>query len=276
MQGAAPLLSTVSAERVRDEFSKMLTQCENPGTAFDILHRIDGLSAVFPELERSVGVTQNEYHPDDVYWHSLKVLNAAPRESLLVRWAALLHDLGKVDARQTVHDEAGTRVVFYGHEIISVEIAGRVLERLRYPRAFITRCAHLVREHMYRYEEAWRPATVRRFMARIGVDNLDDLFALREADCRSRDLVDELAALAELRSRVEAELRERSDVHIRDLAVSGEDVMQELGIGAGPEVGRLLERLFDHVLEHPELNQRAALLSLMREEFEREKEAGRE
>lgn len=272
MKASADLLTTISAERVQEELTKTLTQCDAPGDAFDILHRVDGLSAVLPELERCVGVTQNEYHPDDVYWHSLKVCNAAPRSSLLVRWAALLHDLGKVDTRQIVHDEAGTRVVFYGHEAVSAEIAGRVLERLRYPRAFVSECTHLVREHMYRYESAWKPATVRRFMSRIGTENLDDLFALREADCRSRDLTDELAALAELRSRVEVELRERSGVHLKDLAVGGEDVMRELGLAPGPEVGDVLQRLFERVLDSPELNEKATLVALMREEYERGKD----
>jgi poly(A) polymerase/tRNA nucleotidyltransferase (CCA-adding enzyme) len=275
MEESAPLLSTVSAERVQEEFSKILTQCETPGNAFDILRQCGGLGVVFPELERCAGVTQNEYHPDDVYWHTLKVCNAAPQSSLLVRWAALLHDLGKVDARQIVHDEAGTRVVFYGHEIVSTEIAERVLGRLRYARAFVFQCAHLVREHMYRYESGWKPATVRRFMARVGPESLDDLFALREADCRSRDLTDELAALTELRSRVELELRERHGVHLKDLAVGGEDVMRELGLAPGPEVGDVLQRLFERVLESPELNQKTALLALMHEEFDPENGAGR-
>jgi poly(A) polymerase/tRNA nucleotidyltransferase (CCA-adding enzyme) len=276
MTQAGNLLSTVSAERIQDEFSKTLTQCETPGNAFEILRRCGGLSVVFPELDRCYGVTQNEYHPDDVYWHTLKVCNAAPRSSLLVRWAALLHDLGKVDAKQIVNDENGTRVVFYGHEVLSAQIAERVLGRLRYPRGFISRCVHLVREHMYRYESEWKPATVRRFMARVGVENLDDLFALREADCRSRDLKDELAALVELRTRVEAELRERSGVHLKDLAVSGGDIMSELGVAPGPAVGRVLQELLDRVLEEPGLNTRATLLGIAREEFEREKGAGRE
>ena len=125
-------------------------------------------------------------------------------------------------------------------------------------------------------ESAWKPATVRRFMARIEVENLDDLFALREADCRSRDLEDELAALNELRGRVALELRERSGVHMKDLAVDGDDVMRELGIGPGPGVGRVLERLLDRVLDHPELNERTTLLAMIAREFEGVKKDGRE
>lgn len=267
MRDAGPLLATVSAERVQDEFSKLLTQCDGPSVGFEMLRQSNGLGAVFPELDRSSGVTQNEYHPDDVYWHTLKVCDAAPRGSLLVRWAGLLHDLGKVDTRQVLHDAAGPRVVFYGHEVTGAEIAVRVLERLRYPKAFVQRCERLVREHMFRYESAWKPATIRRFMARVGLVHLDDLFALREADCRSRDLVDEIAALGELRERVAAELRMRSGVHIDDLEVDGEDIMRELEIGPGPEVGRVLEQLLERVLDMPELNRREELLKLVRKDF---------
>lgn len=275
MRAAGGLVSTLSAERVQEEFSKMLTQCERPSTALDLLHACGALGVVFPELERCVGVTQNEFHPDDVYWHSLKSCDAAPLASLEVRWAALLHDLGKVDTRQTVIDEHGTRVVFYGHEVVGAEIAERVLDRLRYPRSLVARCVRLVREHMFRYEPAWKPATVRRFMARVGVDHVDDLFALRAADCRSRNLVDEITALNELRERVALELRERASVHVSDLAVDGEDIMRSLEIGPGPDVGRILDNLLDRVLEIPALNERDKLLQLAAEEFDGRKGSGR-
>src|SRR5262245_25311696 len=170
MTAAAGLLSTVSAERVQDELSKSMAQCDRVSTMFDLLHQTGSLTAWLPELERCAGVEQNEYHPDDVYCHSLKTCDAASRLSLLAPCAALLHDLGKVDTRQVLHEDGASRVVFYGHEIVSAEMAERVLERLRYPRDFIARCRHLVREHMYHYERAWKAATVRRFMRRIGED----------------------------------------------------------------------------------------------------------
>jgi poly(A) polymerase/tRNA nucleotidyltransferase (CCA-adding enzyme) len=267
MRDAGPLLATVSAERVQDEISKMLTQSEAPGVGFDLLQRCHALRAVLPELDRAVGVTQNEYHPDDVYRHTLKVCDAAPRSSLLVRWAALLHDLGKVDTRQMIREGDTSRVVFYGHEVVGADMALRILERLRYPRAFVQRSARLVREHMFRYERTWKPATVRRLMARVGVDLLEDLFALREADCRSRDLSGELDALNDLRERVATELRERSGVHITDLEVDGGDIMRTLAIGAGPDVGRILQSLLERVIEKPELNRRETLIRIVQEEF---------
>jgi poly(A) polymerase/tRNA nucleotidyltransferase (CCA-adding enzyme) len=267
MCAAAARLDTVSAERVQEEFSKLLLQCDLPGAGFDLLRRVDGLRVVLPELDRCAGVTQNEYHPDDVYVHTLKVCNAAPRDSLLVRWAALLHDLGKVDTRQTLHGMDGPRVVFYGHEVLGAEIAQRVLERLRYPVVFTRRCVRLVREHMFRYEPAWKASTVRRFIARVGVDDLEPLFALREADCRSRDLSEELEALRELRERVDRELRERRTLHLRDLEVDGEEIMRALGMPPGPAVGRILRNLFERVLETPELNRRETLLDLARKEW---------
>ena len=266
MTAACGLLATVSAERLQDEFTKTLTQCERPSRALDLLHEVGSLAAVLPELDRCAGVEQNEYHPDDVYWHTLKTCDAAPRERLLVRWAALLHDIGKVDTRQTIDDGARARVVFYGHEIVGAEAAEAVLSRLRYSNEFVSSCRHLVREHMYRYESTWKDSTVRRFMARIGDVALDDLMALREADCRSRDLESEIEQLSELRARIQGERSARATVSVANLAVDGADVMRETGLEAGPGVGAALDRLLERVIDDPALNTRAALIALLRSE----------
>jgi poly(A) polymerase/tRNA nucleotidyltransferase (CCA-adding enzyme) len=266
MRESAPLLPTVSAERVQEEMTKTLTQCERPGECFDLLRETGGLAMVLPELERCFGVAQNEYHPDDVYRHSLKTCDAASRDNLAVRWAALMHDTGKVDARETVRDGKGERVVFYGHEIVSAELTQRALERLRYPHAFVARCRHLVREHMFNYREEWRPATLRRFIREIGVDHLDDLMALREADCRSRGLEDELSRLEDLRRRAHEELAARATFKVTDLAIDGWDVMRVSGIGAGPAVGAALAWLLERVLEEPALNTRESLIDLLRKQ----------
>jgi hypothetical protein len=175
-----------------------------------------------------------------------------------------MHDVGKVDARALVSDERGTRVVFYGHEKISERLTRRALSRLRYSSAFVDACARLVAHHMFNYESEWKDATVRRFMRSVGERHLDDLFALREADCRSRDLRAEIAALGELRSRVQREQAARHTITESDLAVDGRDVMHVLGIGPGSEVGRSLTRLLECVLDDPAMNERSRLLELLR------------
>jgi tRNA nucleotidyltransferase/poly(A) polymerase len=266
MREASPLLSTVSPERVQDELTKALTQCTRPSACFHLLHETGGLGVILPELERCSGVAQNEYHPDDVYWHSLKTCDAAAAYNLALRWAALMHDTGKVDARATVRDEKGERVVFYGHEVLSAELTERVLERLRYSRAFVARCRLLVREHMFNFEPQWREATLRRFMHRVGVEYLEDLFALREADCRSRQLAEELENLAVLRARTAAELAARATLRVTDLAVDGRDVMRVMGLDPGPGVGAVLERLLECVIEEPARNTREALMELMKKD----------
>ncbi len=266
MREAAALVATVSAERVQEEFSKILDESERPGLAFDLLHQVGALGCWLPELERCAGVEQNEYHPDDIYWHTLKTLDAAPRGNRRVRWAALLHDLGKVDTRQTVRDELGERVVFYGHESVSAVMAAVILERLRYPREFVAGCRLLVEEHMFHYESAWKPATVRRLMRRMGTAKmLDDLLLLREADCRSRQMETGIAEVEELRRRVEVERMAVATLHVTDLAVDGAEVMRLLGIGPGPAVGSALEQLLERVTDDPSLNEPGALRRLLRE-----------
>lgn len=263
MEAAAGLLDTLSPERIQEELNRILGECERPSRAFVTLHELGALREIAPELDRCAGVEQNEYHPDDVLTHSLKTLDAAPRTDITLRWAALLHDLGKVDTRRTVEDEQGDRVVFYGHEVVGEEIARRLLTRLRFPKEMTATIASLVREHMFNYTPDWNDATVRRFIRRVGEVHLDRLFGLRVADCRSRGLEDRIENARDLQGRVETELREARTFKVKDLAVDGRDVIRAGGLPPGPEVGRVLEALLEKVLEDPALNRREALLGMI-------------
>jgi len=265
MKEAAPLLETISAERVQEELTKILMQCERPSGAFVMMREIGALERILPELDRCAGVDQNEYHPDDVFVHSIKTCDCAPRDNLAVRWAALLHDIGKVDMKRTLSDEKlGDRVVFYGHQLASADDAARILKRLRYSNAFVKRCEHLIRHHMFDYEPAWKASTVRRFIRRVGEENLSDLFELRRADAASRDPGSDAQGLEELESRIRHEIDSRHTIRVEDLAVDGRDVIREGGVEAGPEVGKILAELLDAVLEDPALNDRETLLGLVR------------
>jgi poly(A) polymerase/tRNA nucleotidyltransferase (CCA-adding enzyme) len=264
MKASENLVDTLSAERIQEELTKLLTQCDRPSEGFETMRRTGVLARVLPELDRAHGVAQNEYHTDDVFWHSVKSCDHAPRENLAVRWAALLHDLGKVDRKQVIPDETGERIVFYGHETAGARMAARVLERLRYSNEFVDRCSHLVENHMFLYQPEWNRSTVRRFIRRVGKENLGDLFALRAADCLSRGLTSELQNLEALRSRVDTELGESVALRVSDLAVDGDDVKQALGVGEGQVVGEVLRELLERVVDDPSLNTRETLLDIVR------------
>ncbi len=266
----AELLGTVSMERIREELNKMLLRAERPGAGFILMHETGILGLILPELEDAHGVEQNEYHPDDLFMHSVRSCDAAPPD-LVIRWGALLHDLGKKKMRREKDD----RVVFYRHEEESARIARAVLERLRFPRDFARRVEHLVRHHMFQMTDEWSDAAVRRFIARIGVDNLDDIFALCEADVRSRaearsrtgegPKIDEklMCHIEAARMRVADVLASEATFKREHLAVNGSDIIELLGIEGGPEVGEILERLLDLVIEQPELNTRERLLEIV-------------
>jgi tRNA nucleotidyltransferase (CCA-adding enzyme) len=232
------------------------------------MRKLGALAVLLPELDRCHGVEQNEYHPDDVYWHTLKSIDEAPRDNIVVRWAALLHDLGKVDKRQEIVDEDGaTRVVFYGHEDLSTEMANNILRRLRYSSDIIRDATILVQNHMFHYSPEWSSSAVRRFIRRVGEGNLEDLFKLREADVLSRDLVDEVGKLDGLRQRIQKEIESDSALKKSDLAIDGHDVIEILGLSEGKAIGKILSELFDLVLDSPELNTREALTDILREKY---------
>lgn len=252
------LLGTVSAERVREELNKMLLRAERPSEGFLFMHETGILRLVLPELDETFGITQNEYHPDDLFMHSVKSCDEAPAD-LVLRWSALLHDLGKKKMKR----EVDGRIVFYRHEEESAGIAGRILERLRFPRDFTRKVVHLVRHHMFKVTDEWSDAAVRRFIVRIGVDRLDDLFAVCEADLRSRTDRVLLDHLEKARERVHRILDSEATFKREHLAVNGSDIMEHLGIEGGPRVGEILQRLLELVIEYPEMNTRERLLEMV-------------
>ena len=155
---------------------------------------------------------------------------------------------------------------FIGHETAGAQLVERRLEALALSRADIDRVTHLIRHHMILYSPEWTDAAVRRFIGRVGPGQpITDLFALRRADTAAsagpevRD-----AAAAELETRVAA-LSGTAVLSVGELAVNGTDLMRELDLSPGPEVGRLLEVLLQAVIDDPARNDRATLLRLARE-----------
>lgn len=267
MKRSVELLAFLSTERIQEEMTKLLTQCKKPSRGFILMQRLGAMNIIMPEVESGAGVTQNEFHPDDVLTHGLKSCDAAPRDNLAVRWAALLHDVGKTFRKQSIADKktGEQRIVFYQHEEKSAEIARGLLGRLKYSTALVSRVVHLVENHMFDYSPEWKDVTVRRFMRKVGEDHLEDQFLLREADCRSRDLDGEIDEMNQLRARIQNEIEARNAVTIKDLAIDGGDVMRELKLDSGVEVGRILDELLEAVLDDPGMNTREILIARLRE-----------
>ena len=253
-------LDAVSPERVRDELERLL-DAPTPSRGFALLAESGLLASGLPELEHCRGVAQNRFHAYDVYEHSLRTTDAAPRGKRRVRWAALLHDIGKPETRQMRDGDA----TFYGHAERSAELSDVLLARLRLPNAERAAIVHLVREHMFEYREAWSDAALRRWLRRVGVDAVADLFDLRIADVVGNGLhIGFPVGLERMRVRIQQLLDAELALDVGDLAIDGSDVMRELALSPGPEVGRVLESLLDTVLEQPERNTREQLLERLR------------
>ena len=249
----APLTAHVSGERVAAELGKLLA-AERPSAGLRLLAETGLLAVVLPELDAQRGVPQNKIEGEDLFDHTLRTVDAAPAGRPVVRLAALFHDLGKP---ATLDDGP-----FRGHEAVGAELAEQVLDRLHLPRSAVGRIVHLVRNHMFTYEPDWGDAGVRRFIQRVGIDTIGDLFALREADNIGSGVPVDAHHLAHLRTRVDAELAASVVLDRSRLAIDGDDLMTELGLPAGPRLGRILDELLERVIADPRLNDRATLLLL--------------
>jgi tRNA nucleotidyltransferase (CCA-adding enzyme) len=255
MAPALPRSAGLAAERIRAELLKMM-ESARPSVGWELLQAGGWLARVLPELGACVGVTQNRHHAHDVYVHTLKTVDAAPAAWRAVRWAALLHDVGKPGTRAGMEGAA----TFHGHEALGARLALARLEALRFPIEERDEIVHLVREHMFDYAPEWSDAAVRRWVRRVGPERIPALFALREADVAGTGVDGDAPSVAEFRTRIDAVLAAGRILRVRDLPVDGEDVMRVLGCGPGPRVGVVLETLLDAVIENPEVATRESLL----------------
>jgi len=183
-----------------------------------------------------------------------------------VRLAALLHDIGKPPTRQL--DESGIWT-FYQHEAESEKMARGIMGRLRFPNAAIDSVCHLIKEHMFHYTDEWGDAAVRRFIVRVGEEYLTKLYQLRQADSYATAGVEPPPdSLLSLTRRVEKAINENHAFSLKDLAVSGKDLI-DMGIMPGKPLGIILDQLLETVLDDPAQNNREDLLKIAGKLYEK-------
>jgi len=257
---AAQLVTTVSAERVGEEFAKLMA-AQTPSVGIEILRTTGVLEHLWPELLEGIGVDQNDWHAYDVYRHNLATLDAAPAGDVTLRLAALLHDVAK--PRTAAPREDGRGNSFYQHEHVGAEMVPEMLARLRLPNETVETVAHLVRQHMYSADPEAQDKTLRRFVRRIGPEHLPRLFALRWADIDGSGLPKRDDSNERFEARIAAVLAEGPAFSVRDLALSGSDVIgmfERKGLAASGfrgdrRVGEVLQALFEEVTDDPSRNE---------------------
>lgn len=300
----------ISLERFRDEFCKILLS-PVPSVGLKLLEESGLLKIFVPELLQGRGCVQSDergFHDFDVLDHnfyacdgavlrgeSSQAQNAAAVSKaceqsasdgvssscdqsqgdqsdrlLILRLAALFHDVAKPSCKRA----DGGKITFYNHEIAGAKMARGILVRLKFSNAQIDAVCHLIKEHMFNYESSWSDAAVRRFVQRVGKENIDALFDLRLADIYGMKRVEVrlhdtavCGKLLELRERVDGVLSQKSAMGLKDLAVNGGDLIK-IGIPAGKKMGAILKELFETVTDDPAMNNRAPLLALAKNLWE--------
>lgn len=279
----APTLIHVSAERIRTELTKLLV---SDGSDRLLLAAETGLSKYFlPELDAMLATEQNNpHHCYDVGHHTLKAIQGVNRswkerqeegsekEHIMLVYAALLHDVAKPDCKST--DENGIDH-FYGHPERGEKKAREILKRLKFDNETVAMVSCLIRYHDKRHKDCFLDGAysnkgkraMRRLMKEAGKQAMPLLFLLQQADLQAQSTYKQEEKLAKLAAgkRCYEEIVAAGDaVTIKDLAIHGSDLIA-LGMQPGPQLGEILKRLLEEVLEHPQNNTKQRLEEIARQ-----------
>lgn len=254
----SPLIQKIAKERVKDELFKLLAS-SNAADGILILRNSSLLEEIIPELEKCFGVEQKSpgrHHVYDVGTHLVMSLKNCKSDDVTTRLATLLHDVGKPATYKKLG--SGT-ITFYNHEMVSTRIAQNLADRLRLSKKEKGKLVTLVRWHQFTVDERQTDSAVRRFINNVGKENLEDMLALRVADRLGGGARETSWRLEEFKRRIEEVQKE--PFAIKDLKISGNDVMKTLDIKPSKQVGEILEKLFNKVIEKRLKNDRKVLLA---------------
>lgn len=257
----APLVKTVSSERIAEELNKLLVLAQRPSVGFRLMLDAGLLKEFLPELEECVDIDQpGGYHKWDVFEHTIRTIDAC-RPRLRLRLAALFHDINKPQHKDLVEDGA----TFYGHEASSAATSLAAMQRLRYANDLAEEVAILVERHMFTTDVTDKG--LRRLLRRVGTELVFDLLDLRRADVEAQGMGGTTEDVDRFEQEIRAELERKPPLSTSDLAVDGYDVMELFSLKPGPAVGKILNYLLDQVIDNPDNNTGETLRSLANEYY---------
>lgn len=251
----SPLIKNVSSERIFDELQKTL-MTDHPSRGISLMEITGLLREILPELAACREITQTKVNATDVFEHILISVEAAAEHgySLEVRLSLLLHDIGKV---QTMSINQYGIMRFHNHEVVGAELARNILKRLKCSNYLIDTVSLLIENHMIRYTDNWTDGAIRRFINKVGKENINSLFEVQWCD----QIASEGRAKIELYDRFIERIKEvqKTAMTVKDLAITGND-LNNLGIPKSKIMGEILSKLLEMVLDYPSLNDREVLL----------------
>lgn len=252
MISQAPLMDNLARERVFDELCKIITIC----TARDLLRFAPVILQAIPELAPSFEFQQRSpHHAYDVYTHTAYVVENTPKD-LTLRWAALLHDVGK-PATFTL-DEHG-RGHFHGHAEESARQANEILLRLKAPTALREQVVFLIQHHMLQIPAD--VAILRRRLSLYGEENIRTLLKLQNADHAGKGVMEEAPPFVLIEALIDNIIADGKCLRLKDLAIDGNDLMA-VGFPEGKIIGQCLRDLLDCVVDEKLPNKREVLLEV--------------
>lgn len=254
IQTTAKNLEKISRERIRDEFTRIVSS-PRPMEGLLTCERLRVLNHVLLDLTRGIGVEQNQAHTYDVYEHNLRTLQHAADKGwpLTLRLAALLHDISKPETRRWSDEKKD--YTFHGHDVVGYRVAKKIMNELKFPKKMIDDVSNLVRWHMFFSDpEKITLSAVRRTIRNVGgEEHIWDLLNLRICDRVGTGRPKEQPfRFRKYKSMVEEALRDPTSVSM--LALDGNRMMKISGEKPGPKIGYVLHALLEEVLDDPKRN----------------------
>lgn len=265
LKDSKELVSYIALERVHKEIMKTMSTVQKASKFFQSMREIGILEYILPSLNNCIGVAHNRFHKEYVFVHNMLCGNSISCKYPLLKLAGYLHDIGKPNTK--VYNTKDDDFNFISHEIEGAILAELDLTILKFSNEEVEYVSNLIRHHML---SSKTPKSCRKILRKL--DECDiywkDFVRFKIAD-RKAKIGSDRFSIEEIKDKVrnfKYVIAKKEPFNIKQLAIDGFDVMLELKINPGPEVGKILNQLFEIVLEDPEMNEREKLIKLMKGE----------